>query len=88
MIKKPTTAWAEDAPAEAPPLAAAWQEAGEVRHTFTHFHLRLALRLAEPPAGATPARGAFVGRHVFRPSALPTVMRKVWAMAAPELGPL
>jgi A/G-specific adenine glycosylase len=89
MLGFPGTGWAEAPAEEDPPLAAAWRALpGEVRHTFTHFHLRLALRLAEVPPGAEPARGAFVGRHAFRPAALPTLMRKVWAMAAPEFPPL
>jgi A/G-specific adenine glycosylase len=88
MLAFPTSAWAEAPPAEAPPLAAAWRDGGaEVRHTFTHFHLRLALKIAEADAGADPLRGAFVGRHDFRPSALPTLMRKAWALAASDLVP-
>ena len=79
----PTTEWTEDAPADAAPLDTIWQApAAEVRHTFTHFHLRLALRLAEAPMGAEPRRGDWVGRHDFRPSALPTLMRKVWTLAS------
>jgi len=43
MLALPSTAWAQTAPDPAPPFAAHWQAAGEVRHTFTHFHLRLAV---------------------------------------------
>jgi len=69
-----------------PPLAADWRAATtEVRHTFTHFHLRLRVMVAEVGAGARPARGAFVAREVFDPGALPTLMRKVWAAALPAL---
>jgi A/G-specific adenine glycosylase len=85
----PTTEWTEDAPVDAPPLDAIWQApAAEVRHTFTHFHLRLALRLAEAPMGAEPWRGDWVGRHEFRPFALPTLMRKAWNLASSALPPL
>ncbi|MEL6204413.1 MAG: A/G-specific adenine glycosylase [Pseudomonadota bacterium] len=82
----PGSAWAEAPADEAPPLAAHWRPLGEeVRHTFTHFHLRLAVRVAEVPQAAAPERGAFTGRHEFRPSALPTLMRKVWNLASRAL---
>lgn len=32
-----------------PPLPGDWRPAGEVRHTFTHFHLRLDVRLLRLP---------------------------------------
>jgi A/G-specific adenine glycosylase len=83
MLGWPTTEWS-DAPTDAPPATANWRDAGlEVRHTFTHFHLRLALRVADLPADAVPMRGAFVARPDFRPSDLPTVMRKAYDLAAP-----
>ena len=97
MLGFPTSDWSE-APAEDPPLAGNWHDPGlEVRHTFTHFHLRLALRLIDLPAetgpetgpdsgpasgSATgPARGEFHPPGAFRPSALPTVMRKAHDLA-------
>ena len=63
MLALPTTEWAEAAPDPAPPFAAEWREAGEVRHTFTHFHLRLAVmwsRSGELPdaVGADEAEAA------------------------------
>lgn len=58
------------------PLAADWQEVGEVRHTFTHFHLILRLRITRAPLDAVPLRGEFLAQAAFRPSDLPTVMRK------------
>jgi len=83
MLGFPGTAWEVGPPRAAPPLEARWRAVpGEVRHTFTHFHLRLAVRLAEVPADAVPARGGFVAAGDFRPAALPTVMRKVWALGA------
>lgn len=82
MLGWPGSAWDGD-PAEAPPVAAEWAAvAGEVRHTFTHFHLRLSLRCATVPLDARPERGRFVSRADFSPAALPTVMRKVWDLAA------
>jgi len=86
MLGFPTTDWAEAAPAEAPPLAADWTDPGaEVRHTFTHFHLRLALRVARVPEGPDPARGRWVPAAEFRPAALPTLMRKAFDLARATL---
>ena len=82
MLGWPGSDWAETPPAEAPPLATVWHDpAREVRHTFTHFHLRLALRLACVGQDATPDRGEFLPRAIFRPANLPTVMRKAWDLA-------
>jgi A/G-specific adenine glycosylase len=83
MLGWPGTEWAETKPIEAPPLDADWADPGlEVRHTFTHFHLKLELRLARVPDNARANRGEFLPRHSFRPSALPTVMRKVYDLAS------
>ncbi|SHI79752.1 A/G-specific adenine glycosylase [Wenxinia saemankumensis] len=70
----------------APPAPAAWHAAGEVRHTFTHFHLVLDIRAADLPEGCAPARGEFVAAAAFDPAALPTLMRKAHARALPALG--
>lgn len=80
MLGWPCTDWNE-APDPAPPLAADWQEAGEVRHTFTHFDLRLTLHVARVGQAATPARGSFLTSAAFHPDDLPTVMRKAFALA-------
>jgi len=61
------------------PLAAEWREAGEVRHTFTHFHLILRVLLAETSAPA--ARGSYRTMPEFHPSDLPTLMRKAHDLA-------
>ncbi|MFC4671473.1 A/G-specific adenine glycosylase [Seohaeicola nanhaiensis] len=78
MLGWPGSDWGERVE-EAPPVAAQWQVLpGEVRHTFTHFHLILQVRHAEVEAGSAPERGAFLGQDAFRPSDLPTVMRKAY----------
>ncbi len=83
MLGWPGSAWSES-PTPAPPLEADWREvAAEVRHAFTHFHLRLALHVAEVGPEAAPERGAFLPPAQFRPSDLPTVMRKAWDLARP-----
>ncbi len=87
MLGWPGTDWAEAAPVEDPPIAAAWTDPElEVRHTFTHFHLRLTLRLAQVEADARPVRGQFVDRAQFRPASLPTVMRKAYDLARDRIG--
>ena len=72
MLGWPGSDWVEGEPQEAPPLAADWQEDPrlEVRHTFTHFHLRLALRLATV-VDTIPDRGAFIPLGAFRPATCP-----------------
>jgi A/G-specific adenine glycosylase len=81
MLGWPGSDWG-DAPAPAPPLEAAWRDTGaEARHTFTHFHLRLRVHVAEVGPEPAPERGTFLPPAAFRPSELPTVMRKVFDLA-------
>ena len=85
MLGWPGSDWA-DAPAEAAPAPGDWRDpGGEVRHTFTHFHLRLALRVAELPIGSVPDRGSFIAPGDFRREDLPTVMRKAFDLASRTL---
>jgi A/G-specific adenine glycosylase len=58
------------------PFAAEWQDLGEVKHTFTHFHLILQVKRADGPAN--PERGEFMD---LIPADLPTVMRKAYDLA-------
>ncbi len=58
------------------PVAADWQILGEVRHTFTHFHLVLQVFAAQ--SCGNPVRGEYLPASDFRPSDLPTVMRKAY----------
>jgi len=71
MLALPSTDWAETEPDPAPPFAADWRVAGEVRHTFTHFHLRLAVlwtRVGHLPGDVRPTEEA--------EAAMPTVFAK------------
>jgi A/G-specific adenine glycosylase len=61
------------------PAEADWQDIGEVRHTFTHFHL--ILRVLTARVNNSPTRGDLILRPDFRPADLPTVMRKAWDLA-------
>lgn len=80
MLGWPGSDWVDvslERPTGTPPVDAAWSELrGEVRHTFTHFHLILTVMLAE--TDADPDRGRFLTRAEFGPSDLPTVMRKAF----------
>ncbi|MEX0306146.1 MAG: A/G-specific adenine glycosylase [Ruegeria sp.] len=78
MLGWPGSDWSET-PQENPPFSAQWQMVpGEVRHTFTHFHLILQIWTAELPGGAAPDELIIMDKHQFRPSDLPTVMRKAF----------
>ncbi len=79
MLGWPGSDW-NDAPAPNPPFEAEWQDLGaEVRHTFTHFHLILKVMHAGLPKSFEPPQGhERIKRHEFRPSDLPTVMRKAF----------
>ncbi|MEO0939404.1 MAG: A/G-specific adenine glycosylase [Pseudomonadota bacterium] len=65
-------------PETKPPVEANWQDLeGEVRHTFTHFHLILRLKTAT--TDAEPTSGTFT--KDFRPTDLPSLMRKAFDLA-------
>ena len=84
MLGWPGSDWSETPPeAVSPPFEADWKPVpGEVRHTFTHFHLRLSLYHACVPTDAEVGDARFLTRDVFRPSDLPTVMRKAYDLAS------
>jgi A/G-specific adenine glycosylase len=98
MTELPGTAWrstpwqSHEAQAHAP-MTAAWQEAGQVRHTFTHFELLLDVYAANVPVISGPVISGPVisGGGFLRPAlaleaeALPSVMRKCVAVA--QAGP-
>ncbi len=82
MLGWPGSDWGKKSN-EMPPLPANWRDPGvEVQHTFTHFHLRLSLRVATVPLGAQPEAGCFLTADQFRRTDLPTVMRKAYDIAA------
>ena len=86
MLGWPGTEWREDQPPDLPPVEAEWADPGtEVRHTFTHFHLRLALRTARLSMDAVPTRGDFMTTDGFGRTDLPTVMRKAFDLASSHL---
>lgn len=86
MLGWPGNDWAETPMPSTPPINADWcQIPAEARHTFTHFHLRLNIFVAQLPIDASANHGTFVEASAFRPSDLPTAMRKVFDLAQPEL---
>jgi len=81
MLGWPGSVWGE-AIDEKPPFAARWHDPGvEIRHTFTHFHLRLSLRVATIKGGIETEIGAFIAADRFSRAELPTVMRKAFDVA-------
>ncbi len=81
MLGWPGSDWC-DAPEENAPFEADWQPLdAEARHTFTHFHLRLKIMIAQAEMDTAPASGQFLTSDRFSPSALPTAMRKVFDLA-------
>jgi A/G-specific adenine glycosylase len=81
MLGWPGSDWGDD-PEPSPPFEAEWTALGEeARHTFTHFHLQLKIMTAKVALGTKPARGEFLSQGKFNPTALPTVMRKVFDLA-------
>ncbi|CAN0581915.1 unnamed protein product [Ectocarpus sp. 12 AP-2014] len=82
MLGWPGTEWSEASPDHKPPIQADWTEIGEVRHTFTHFHLILAIHATNI---AKDVNGAFT--KDFTRTDLPTVMRKAYDLVAKTSAP-
>ena len=84
MLGWPGSDWIEGTPSAIPPMVADWTTLdAEARHTFTHFHLLLEIRIATVGTDIDPETGEFLDPAAFRPSDLPTVMRKVFDLARP-----
>ncbi len=85
MLGWPGSDWVsveDHLPVTQPPLDTEWQAVpGEVRHTFTHFHLILRLYRAEAQPDAAPRCGTFLTPAEFQPADLPTLMRKAFDLA-------
>lgn len=85
MLGWPGSEWSDD-PVKVPPVETEWTEnTAEVRHTFTHFHLRLTVFTAKVNKAGNPESGRFIAHEDFKPSHLPTVMRKVFDVAKHDL---
>lgn len=93
MMEVPTTPWETDARSDEEhltqaPLKAKWKKrVGTVEHTFTHFHLVLAVYVAKAKAAdAKKADGIWTPHEDMAGEALPSLMRKVLAHAKPDDG--
>jgi A/G-specific adenine glycosylase len=87
MLETPTSDWVAAEAAAAPgaadaPFPAAWREIGAIRHVFTHFELTLTVFIAAAPDDPS-ADGIWASRAEL--GALPSVMRKVAALALNDL---
>ena len=80
MLGLPGNGW--DGAGGPPPVEATWHPAGEIRHTFTHFHLILSVQTALTSAPAL--RGTF---QTATATDLPTLMRKAHDLAAAAIAP-
>ncbi|MFD2263322.1 A/G-specific adenine glycosylase [Lacibacterium aquatile] len=82
MLEFPGTVWTESAPtveaiAAAAPIKADWRDlATGIRHTFTHFHLELSIRVAQVGLGY-PKLGRWVAFEKLGDVELPTLFAKV-----------
>ncbi len=71
------------------PLEADWRELpDEVRHSFTHFHLSLRVRVGKVATDVVPRVGKFVPEQEFCREDLPTLMRKVYDLAKNAFDPV
>lgn len=73
MLALPTSAWNETPAQMAPPLEADWSKAGDVRHVFTHFSLKLAVWIADVVDADLPEG---VWADEAQTAGLPTVFAK------------
>src|SRR5260370_610142 len=86
MMEVPSTPWRQASWSEAEakaaaPVAARWRLLpGVVRHSFTHFHLELAVLAGEVRAGFAKG-GQWTSLDQLTTQALPTVMKKIVAHA-------
>ena len=64
-----------------PPLAGAWDEAGVVRHTFTHFVIELSVLRYEGVPASVPGKGEWWPVDRLDEAGLPTLFAKAARLA-------
>ncbi|MFO1142444.1 MAG: A/G-specific adenine glycosylase [Amaricoccus sp.] len=85
MLGLPCSDFSEGEARPRPPFPGPWRPTGaEVRHTFTHFHLRLSIEVARVSGSFLAPAGSFYPPKALGP-ALPTVMRKALRMGLSTL---
>ena len=85
MLAVPSTDWLPERPGQSasipgfdePPLSGGWERVGEVRHVFTHFHLRLEVRRMRLPR---PGGDGFLAADAAE-AAMPTLFAKAVRLA-------
>jgi len=84
MMEVPGSEWTENfEPRDAlslAPVEGVWRDVSDALHTFTHFHLRLAVKRADVSSDSIPLRGTWFSAEDVMSQALPTVMKKVLAI--------
>jgi len=82
MLGWPGGDWGDTPDESPPPIRAHWHGSdAQVLHTFTHFHLKLSVNIAIVPENTPPEHGFFIPPPEFRPTDLPSVMRKAHKVA-------
>ncbi len=86
MLGLPGTPWTEEASETLShaPAKAKWRHAGEITHTFTHFHLTLDVNIGNAPKGFRRTREQ--QWHAPEKTRLPTVMKKAVDLVLNERG--
>ena len=84
MTETPVSAWTSDRLPVAPPIASDWHHRGQVIHVFTHFRLELEVWSAQLAAPEQLDGGWWADPRQLDAEALPSVFRKVLAMAGLE----
>ena len=86
MTQIPTTNWTVgqdgELGSENAPIVAPWISCGEIRHTFTHFHLKL--QVWKTISDAPLEDGWWANADTLGAEALPTVMKKAISLAMPK----
>ncbi len=82
MLGWPGSGWGHEKHA-GPPWDGDWSTAeGSVTHVFTHFRLDLEVLVANIPVDGVAERGEFMKPDSFDPDTMPSLMRKVFALAS------
>lgn len=84
MTETPVSDWTPGREAVVHPVAAAWRHAGQVVHVFTHFRLELDVWTATVPDPSLLGDGWWADPRELHNEALPSVFRKVLAVAGVE----
>jgi A/G-specific adenine glycosylase len=85
MTEVPTSEWGAVGAAPEFPVSTGWEKAGHVTHVFTHFQLELDVWCADGVDGVALDEGWWASPGRLQNEALPSLFRKVLAVADPDL---